>query len=477
MNSVLLLFVAVLAALGGLALIRLFVIWERQGKSAQIVVGILAFTIVDSCLWSDQAAVPSGLFHPGVFRVPEVLIACALIARLWVRGVPRRIGATSFVLLLWVVWWVTASVVGVINHYDFTNNLYQLKAAIYVGGGYALAAGAPVAGYLKSRAFPRLIVWSAVAATVMALLTESGALVSLSIPTMETPRLGELGADTASLFVALGLLAITWAAVKRERSWSLVVAAIPLLLSAAVAEQRAALVGLAVSVVVLLVAAVLPPSKLRFRTTSTEVGIVLASLVAVLVLIVVTPVATSGTQPSLPFVSDLQTKFNGVGKRDSAQQRVNQFDAAVPAIKERWLTGWGLAKTVRFYATGENKLVDTFDTHDIALDLLVRTGLVGFVLFLLVILLLFRDGISTWRRHPDNMVAMLALVSIAIVAGLLAKGTVESIFEKYRLAVALGIFMGIARSAAVSPRELADENVTSRLRHDAAPYAPGVGED
>jgi hypothetical protein len=48
------------------------------------------------------------------------------------------------------------------------------------------------------------------------------------------------------------------------------------------------------------------------------------------------------------------------------------------------------------------------------------------------------------------MVAVLALALVAVVVGFVAKGMVESIFEKYRLATMLGLSLGLLRSAVTS---------------------------
>src|SRR4051812_7777983 len=177
-----------LAAVAATYLIAWFVRLERRGKTARIVVGILAFTVVDSCLWADQTTVPNGLFHPGILRIPEVLVVCALVARLVVRGRPLRIGPVAFAMTLWTAWWTTAFVLGMLNHADMTTSLYELKTVVYIGGSFALAAGVPATDYVRDRGgILRLIVPCAIAAAVMGIMTKSGNVLSLSIPTMETP--------------------------------------------------------------------------------------------------------------------------------------------------------------------------------------------------------------------------------------------------------------------------------------------------
>ena len=90
-------------------------------------------------------------------------------------------------------------------------------------------------------------------------------------------------------------------------------------------------------------------------------------------------------------------------------------------------------------------------THNIILDLfLMRTGLIGLILFVSALGVSLYEGIQVWRRHPDRFVAVLALGLVAVILGLVSKGMVESIFEKYRLACLLGLMLGMLRSTVVS---------------------------
>jgi O-antigen ligase len=104
-------------------------------------------------------------------------------------------------------------------------------------------------------------------------------------------------------------------------------------------------------------------------------------------------------------------------------------------------------------------------THNILLDLALRTGVVGLILFVVAVALTFRDGVRTWLRQSDDRIAALALACTAALAALLAKGMVESLFEKYRLAVFLGLLVGVMISGALATRsEGAAEPASSRRR-------------
>ena len=95
----------------------------------------------------------------------------------------------------------------------------------------------------------------------------------------------------------------------------------------------------------------------------------------------------------------------------------------------------------------ERGVVTSDITHNIVLDLLLRTGLVGLVLAASAVVVVWWRGILTWRWHPDNRVAAWAIAAATLSAGLLAKGLVGLIFEEHRLVLLLGIALGLAISA------------------------------
>jgi len=78
---------------------------------------------------------------------------------------------------------------------------------------------------------------------------------------------------------------------------------------------------------------------------------------------------------------------------------------------------------------------------------LYRTGVIGLLLFAIPVLLALGTGVRGWLGAGDRLVAAVALGCTAVALGLLAKGLVESIFEKYRLTIFLAILIGLAIGA------------------------------
>jgi hypothetical protein len=104
-------------------------------------------------------------------------------------------------------------------------------------------------------------------------------------------------------------------------------------------------------------------------------------------------------------------------------------------------------------------------THNIFGDLVLRSGLVGLGLFLLALVTTAAAAARGWSWHESDRAAALALAGGAVVAGLIAKGMVESIFEKYRLAVLLGLGIGVMISAGLP----AEARAAVRARNQRAP--------
>jgi O-antigen ligase len=446
------------ATLASGMLLYLFLRWERSGREHWTVFLLFGMLVFESSLWSNETEVPQGLFHPGTgsleFRLPEVIITVALLARLLIKGKPQRIGLPALLWLTVAAWWALEAVEGILRHNSLVKLPFEAKAIIYVMGGYALASGVPVRRYLEGRGFERLVRWSALAAVVLLLLTAAKKTYAANIPLFRLTDFGILGTDAATIFVSIGVIAFLLELNKDRRNRFNLLCTVPLALSPFFAYQRAVLLTLGSVVTVVVLVALGSKARERLRIRSGEVAVAALAVVGVVVGVSVIPAITAQKSVTGPaqslFSSTVGLTLNSQQKQESAQDRLNKWTVALGDAKQEWLLGQGLGFEYSYFQAGPNQFITTDLTENIGLDLWLRTGVIGLTLFLLALITALVNGFATWRLHPDPAVSVFALALFAVVIGMIAKGQVESIFENYRLATVLGLSLGMLRSAVTS---------------------------
>jgi len=448
----------VAAAVGAGALLYLFMRWERAGCEHWVVYLLLAVIVVDSTVYANQTNEPRGLLHPGTgsleFRLPEVIITLALVARLVTKQRPLRAGIPALLWTSVAAWWTVEAVEGVIRHNSMVKLPYEAKAIVYVAGGFALLSGIPVRRFIEGRGIERLVRWSAVAATVLLLTAFSHHTYSFNIPLMPLVGFGQMGTDAATAFVIIGTIGLMLELAKEQRNRLTLLCIIPLALSPFGADQRAVLLQIGATVTVLVIVALGSTARQRLRVKASEVSLVAFATVGVVLAVSVVPAVTQGHSVTAPLTSTYQrtvsSVINSEAKVQSAQDRINEWNIAVSDAKQNIFLGQGLGFTYTYFDVGSNAYVTTDLTHNFTLDLWLRTGIIGVLLFLVALVVSLVQGFTTWHLHPDRMVAVLALALCAVVIGLVAKGQVESVLDNYRLASLLGISLGMLRAAVTS---------------------------
>jgi O-antigen ligase len=442
--SVSLLFAALFAG----ALFAWFLSLERAGRGVIVVLTILGLVVVETVVYSSQNAIPSGLFHPsgGDFslRLIDVVIPLALAARLAGRGIGRRIDITWLWWAVFVTWLMVAGVTGVLAGNDRTLLAYEAKAIMYLGV-FVLAAGVKPEEYLAHRRLDRFLYGSAVLAAITIVMDRGELRLHFDNPVLPLDNAGTLAADAGTVLGSLGVVALALAVCRTERRLGMLFASAPLLYAAAICDQRAAVLGVGLSVAMLVILCALRPQ--RVKATPTEVGLVLLIVAGLFMLPPFVNALAGEPDVQPPLVTTIERTFGGEGNQLSAESRVDQWKSARIIIADRPILGSGLGETYRFWDPGPEAFVETNLTHEIYLDLWLRTGVIGLAFFLIASILTIRGGVRTWWRGADIGIASFALGMTAVFVGLLGKGLVESLFEKYRLATFLGIIIGMVCSA------------------------------
>lgn len=442
-----------------------FVRWEERDHPEWAVAVILGLLIVEALIYPSQNEVPGGLFHPNLasraIRLPELMIPLALLARILVRGGPKRIGTTALAWSAFLAWVAVGLPIGVLMHNQFNEGFFQAKAVIYVGGGYALVSGIPAARLASRTVHRRVVLCLGIVAAICVPTALAGTPRSLNLPLIPGASFGLLSPDAATILSMVAIVALLSEAAGERRRLVYGVAAVPLLLSPFIATQRAAIVGLVATLLVLAVASVGRTWSRRIRATPTE-AVLLVCILLIPVLLSICSRALLETSPStqlIPYASRVTETFTAQRKTQSADTRENLWRSGLDEAHTYPFMGWGLGKTYRVERAAQpGVFLVGGGYHNILVDILVRRGLVGIVLFTIAVCCSLHDALWTWRRHPNRQIAVFCGACGAAFVGLLAKGMVESVFEKFRLATLLGLLIGaIASATASARRSLADD--------------------
>jgi len=442
------------------AVVKLFVRWEREGKEHLVPLVLLGMLVVEATIYNDPNAVPRGLFHPGSgatqLRLPEIYITLALIARLIARGRPVRIGLPAALWLAFCVWMVVGAVEGKLYGNGLSQDLYEAKDIFYIVGAYALAAGVPIRKYIDTGALLKLGTLCVVCASVIDLMTLGGVKVTTNLPLLPLTAFGTVGAETAALYLAVVAMCFLVRMASGPVRLIHVLALLPVVANVFLADQRAVLVNLGVVVLIVVVGIMIGPRRGIARdlyVTGGQLVLTALAIVAVLLLLVVVPAAVNRQAAQLPLASEAQSLFHNEAKAESAQDRLDLASEVEKLIPQHLLIGWGYGVEFQFYEAGTRTVETIPYAHNIVLDLWLRLGLIGLVLFALAFGDSIKGGLRVWRRDLDRVVASLALVIVGLLAGLFATGLLEPLLDEYRFATLFGVCLGLLRACVTSMNE------------------------
>jgi hypothetical protein len=439
-----------------------FVRLERQGSGhvpAAIALGLL---VVESVLLPSHGEVPTGLFRfPALgqdIRLVGAVMILAVIARAWVRGLPHHFSMTGMLWAAYLVWYGTGYLIGTVQGHPSNVVMFEFRSVVFIGASYLLMAGTPLGAFLARRPVGVWTIAVAAGVAVVAFTTLFDLYVDVSFGVQRFPSLGAYGPSGRSVITAIAcVLIVTEACRPRPRTWVLVCSGL-LLISPVVGMQRASMVNAAVVIVLLGLLVAGSTWRRRASVTPTVSGLVVLGFVGVIVLVIAIPPALSG-EPSI-LVSSLDQAFTGEGQTASADARQRLWSETRSLISEKPVLGWGLGKQSPLTRPFPRETLEV-SAHNIGLDIMIRAGAIGMLLFLVALASSLNDAIRTWRRHPDPVIAGFAIACAIGLLGLIGKGMVESIFENFRLALLFGLLIG-GIAAARTSRDIEEQRLEIR---------------
>lgn len=455
---------ALVLAAGAVAFLALFAL-ERAGRRGLVLNLVLGSLVLDCALFSGFGT-SNGIFEPSVLgrgvSVTLLLAVTALTARWLARGGPPVLRATGVLWAFLLVWTAASGGRGLLAEHSESAVQYQLLVIAHLAVLGVLAATTPVAQMTGRWGLPLLTWLAAPLALGIYVLDAADIRWSADVVVFEVSTLGSMGADAATVFVSVGVLGGVIAMTRPVGARAGLVPAALLLIAPAFNTQRAAFLGLAASLLVVGAGFVLERRAKALAVHGGEVA-----LATLLVAVSVAGVVWVGTLTERPgaaqAVSEQVAKtFASTAKRQSSESRRNQWDNALDLVGRAPVVGHGLGVTYLHFEVGPDELRRSDITHNLLLDVGVRSGLVGVLLLLLALGATARDAISAFSSRAAPAVRAAALGALAVLAGLAAKGAVESLFEKHRLAMLLGLTIGVVAAARRTSAEVVDGNSDPR---------------
>lgn len=455
-----------------IALITWFHSLEVRGKRHTILVVLVVTIVAEALLAGPAAEVPVGILRPRVFgqdfRPPDAVIVAAVVVRmLHLRG--RELSKVGMVWAAFIAVYLTGVLVGLLNGLPPMEVLFQGKIVFYLVGGMVVASGADL-----DRAYESIsklaVVLACMVPVAFAALTFKLDL-SFGTPVQRFNRLGRLGNDSITLLTLVGVLTLLVEVTRARQRFIVVVAGIVLVLAPAVGRQRASYLVVAAMVVACVFLVSGRTWQRRTSATGVEMGLIGIGLVG-LIFMGLAITASPGV-----IIEPVQDAFTGAADERSAQARVSLYDQAIAKIGDSPVIGSGVGtKVIRRAELGNREVAAA--AHNIVLDIGMRIGLVGLMIYLAALWTTAAEAIRIWRSSIRNAVAAFAMGGCLIMLGVFAKAMVEPL-DKFRLGLASGIGVGLvlaARAAIVSRDDASPMASPYPVRADARPR-PAVAAD
>ncbi len=445
---------ALLLCAAGVAL-GTFVLLELSDRREAVVGVVLGALVVESFLVASQNDVTAGFLRPTflgtAFRLPDLLIPLALVARLLVGGWPRRVTPVGLLWGAFLAWVAYGYLVGRSAGNDPREVLAQGKTLLVFGGAIALAAGIDPRRLVDRRTTSRWITVLVLVTVPFALLQLSGRNWDVRWPGLELEAFGTYGADASSLVMTIAIVVIVVESCRERPRAPVALGALVLLFSPLAGTQSASVVQLATMSVLLVLVRLGVVWRRRTSVGAREGTLFNLAVCAIAVLAVLVPAAQD---TDMPIAQNIEDNFANEASGATAEARTQIWADARKLFVERPWFGWGLGRRIELRE--DIGLTKEYSAHNVVIDMLLQSGVVGLALFLAALVATLGQAWRSWVEHPDDRLAAAALACGAAVVGLLGKGLAESVLYKFRLSTLMGLLLGVLCAVAASRSSTAE---------------------
>lgn len=424
---------------------------EGTNRRHVILVVLVVTMLVEAILAGRSSDVAVGLLRPRVggqdFRPPDAVIVAAIAARI-LNGRPSKITSDVLAWGAFLAMYFTGVVYGLMSSIPTIDVLFQGKAMFYIVGGMVIGAGADFKRLNES--IGKLGVFLAVLVPFAVAIEAVNFTIDFNLPGQKIRNLGRLSNDTVTLLVLFGVVVVLTEAMQRRPRTGVLFAGVVLLLAPIAGQQRGSYLVLLFTGAAIATVALTATWRRRTRVTPIEIGLGFSAILAA----VVTGFIVTGSPGVI--VAQVEDAFIGERESASAEARVLLYDQAVEKIQESPIIGSGVGtKVFRIRERGDVQIAAA--AHNLVLDLGMRVGAIGVLLFTVAVFVSSRNGLWVWVRARNHAVAAIALSAVIIMLGVVAKGMIEPALEKYRLTLPLGLAIGLI----IAARRITDEETSS----------------
>lgn len=155
------------------------------------------------------------------------------------------------------------------------------------------------------------------------------------------------------------------------------------------------------------------------------------------------------------------TRFTSIGDftDSSTSYRVYIWLGTISMLKDYWLSGIGPGITAfnTIYPAYSYNTIAAPHAHNLFLQLTSDAGIIGLLLFLMVILSYYRMAFGAFSREKDRPTRVYLIAAVSAVSGFLLQGVTDYSFYNHR--VALFFWVVIALGSILSRRSKMEEGV------------------
>jgi len=159
----------------------------------------------------------------------------------------------------------------------------------------------------------------------------------------------------------------------------------------------------------------------------------------------------------LPFVlpPSVINRFASIGNLQdtSSSYRISVWLGSLRIAKDFWPSGIGLGIEPFKLIYPKYSLTAAYahHSHNIYIELLIETGIVGFILFLSMLVVFYKEIFAGFYKTRDRFISTFMIAVGAGLTGYLAQGMVENIWYNYKVLMSFWVMLALGMAA----RELA----------------------